>query len=314
MRDLFMKQTSIILSLFFSIFLILSARAADASMPAASAENLNSVAAVVNNDVITQIELNQAIKAAKQQIAVSSVSNAINDAKLRSIILQQLIDQKLQLELAKRANITVTDAQVMQAIQNIAASHQLTVLQLKNKLKQQNLNYAAYLKMVHDQILLRQIEQSAVGNTIQITPQDIQNALAQYQSQMKTQQTFHVIDIVMRTKDKAQATLLQLNKGADINVIAPNNTTDLGWQTANTLPSIFLTQLTTMQSGDIAGPIQAPNGFHVIKLMGVRGQSMAQPTKAQLQNMAYAMKMQKAVEKWLVDLRKTAYIKITGEQ
>ncbi|MCX7120273.1 MAG: SurA N-terminal domain-containing protein, partial [Gammaproteobacteria bacterium] len=246
--------------------------------------------------------------AAKQQLAQNPT--AIDDTQLRQMVLQQLIDQKLQLELAERAKLTVTDAQVTQTITHIAASNHMTLAQMKAELAQRNLSYAGYVKMIHDQMLIHQVEQSAVGNQVRLSPQDTQDALAQYQAQMKTQQSFHVMDVLSSTQDQAQKIMAQLKNGADINIVSPNSTTDLGWQTTNTLPSIFLQQLSNMKAGDVAGPIQAPNGFHVIKLIGVRGQAVAQPNQVQLQNMAYQMKFQQAVKKWLIELRKTAYIKV----
>jgi len=64
-----------------------------------------------------------------------------------------------------------------------------------------------------------------------------------------------------------------------------------------------------MQTGDISKPIEAPNGYHILKLVGTHSPSGA-PTKEQLQNIAYQMQFQKAVEKWMKEIRKTAYIKV----
>lgn len=277
---------------------------------AIASQPLNSVVAVVNSDVITQSELNHGIASAQQQLAASPNPSAINKMQLRKMVLQQLIDDKLVLELAKQANITVTEHQVSQAIQHIAAGNQMTVAQLQAALKQQNANWAAYRKMIHKQLVIHQVQQHAVGAHVQITAQDKQKARAEYQSAMQTQQQFHVIDIVADTKKDAQQILAQLHKGANINTVAPKSTTDLGWQTAQTLPTIFVQPITTMKAGDLAGPIQAPNGFHIIQLAAVRGQATTAPSKAQLQNMAYEIALQRAVKKWIVQLRKTAYIKI----
>lgn len=207
-----MKTINRILPLIFSVFFIASVHAANLQTPSSSTENLNSVVAVVNDGVITQSQLNQSIASAKQQMIAGGNPNAVSDTKLRGILLQQLIDQKLQLELAQRAHMTVTDAQVELAIQHIAASNHLTIAQLKDKLHQQNLHFAAYKKTIHDQILLHQVEQNAVGEKVHVTPQDIQTVLAQYKTQMKTQQSLHVIDILSSTKVQAQNIIMQLKK------------------------------------------------------------------------------------------------------
>jgi peptidyl-prolyl cis-trans isomerase SurA len=228
------------------------------------------------------------------------------------MVLQQLIDEKLMLDLAKQANITVTDAQVNTAIAHIAAGNHMTVAQMHAALKQHGMSYTAYRKMIRKQLLIHEVQQHAVGAHVKITPQDMQHAQAAFQSAAQTQQQFHVIDILAGSKADAQHIIAKVNKGANINTVAPKNTTDLGWQTANTLPTLFEKQLTHMKTGDVAGPIQAPNGYHVIALTGVRGQATAVPNKAQIQNVAYQIALQKAVKKWMVQVRKTAYIKITA--
>ncbi|OGT34515.1 MAG: hypothetical protein A3C44_08140 [Gammaproteobacteria bacterium RIFCSPHIGHO2_02_FULL_39_13] len=304
----------VIFSLFFSYSVLADAELpspinSNLPSPATSTESLNSVAAVVNSEIITQNELEQAIAQAKQQLGATGNPNAISDIKLRKMVLDQLIDEKLMLELAKRANVSVTDAQVTQAIQHIAAKNNLSVADLKNKLQQEKMSFSAYRKMIHKQLLVHQVQQSAVGTQITVTAADVEKARAVYQSQVSDQQQFHVIDILADSKQQAEQFATELHTGKDLSQVAPKQTSDLGWQTANTLPAIFMQQLQNMQPGDIAGPIQAPNGYHVIKLIDVRGQSAAL-TKAQLQNIAYQMKFQQAVKKWIKTIRETAYIKI----
>ena len=291
--------------LFFGIFLGFSAISAPLSASNNATQNLNSVAAIVNNEVITQSDFNKAMVTAKQQLVASQNPNAISNSKLRTMVLNQLIDEKLIMQLAKHANLTVSDAQVTKAITEIATANHLTIAQLKTQLVAHNTNYADYRKLIHKQILVHQIEQSAIADKIHITPQDIKNAQIAYQSQPSGFQSFHVIDILSNTKQAAEAIMVALKKDGHI-----QNATDLGWQTAATLPTIFIDQIAHMQPGDIAGPIQAPNGFHVIKLIGIRGGTLTTPTQPQLQNLAYQMQSQKAVQKWLKTLRKTAYIQI----
>lgn len=301
-----MKTTNVLFRLFFSIFFIFLTNEAIA------AENLDSVVAVVNNGVITQSELSVGIAQARQQLAASSTPNAVSDDQLRQMVMQQLIDQKLQLQLAAQAHMTVSDEKVMQTIAKIAEQNHITLDALKSKLQQQGVSYRKYKKNIHDQLLIQQVAQSAVGGQIHIKPADLQNALEQYRARTSSQQMLHVIDINMPTQQEAQKIAVQLKNGGNPEKIAPNNTKDLGWQNENTLPTLFLRQLSHMSPGDIAGPIQAPNGFHVLKLVGERGNQSQSLTKTQLQNIAYQIKIQDAVEKWLKTVRKTAYIKITA--
>lgn len=302
-------------SLLFCTLLLFSTLtlASQLAATAPTAKALNSVVAIVNNDVITNNELTKAITAAKAQLAASQNPGAISESKLRDMVLQQLIDEKLVLEVAKRANMTVTDEQVTQAVSHIAAANHMTLEQLKSQLQAHQTSYTQYRQLIQKQILIHEVEQSAIGNNIHITPQDIQNARIAYQSQPSGFESFHLIDILCNTQQDAQNTMLALKAGKTVQAAAPDNATDLGWQTAATLPTIFIDQIAHMQPGDIAGPVQAPNGFHVIKLIGVRGGNTSAPTQAQLQNLAFQMQSQKAVKKWLKTLRKTAYIEMVNQ-
>jgi len=313
-----MKKMNAIFSVIISVFFTHCAIAGTTQSPKnttppssyTSPQHLNTVVAVVNNEIITQDELNAALSQASNQLAASQSPNAIDQNKLKKMVLNQLIDQKLQLELAKQANIKISDQQVMQAIQHVAEANHLTVAELKERLSQEGMSFSAYQKLIHRQLLVHQVQQNAIASTITVTNQDIQKVRAQYQAQTNGQQKFHIIDLLASTKQQAQQFQARLKKGEDFSKLAPNQTKNLGWQTTNTLPSIFLAQLAHMKTGDISTVIQAPNGFHIIKLVGVKGNTATLST-AQLRNYAYQMKFQMAAKKWLATVRKTAYIKIT---
>lgn len=298
-----MKKT--IFTVIFGIFVLLTAPASLADV-----ENLNSVVAIVNNDIITQAELGAGEAQAKQQLAASANPNALSDTKIRQMVLKQLIDQKLQLEMAKNAKLSVSESRVNQAIQHIAKQNNITISVLKDKLQQEGVKFSAYKKLIHDQLLVHLVQQNAVSAKVHVTDADIQAARKAYQSEVASQQQgFHIIDILASTKDEAEKIAAQLKSGVSIDKAAPNQSNDLGWRTPATLPTLFLDQLKTMKTGDISTPIEAPNGYHILKLVATQGESAA-PTKEQLQNVAYQMQFQKAVEKWMQEIRKAAYIKI----
>ena len=108
---------------------------------------------------------------------------------------------------------------------------------------------------------------------------------------------------------KAEKILATVRKGDALKKAAPD-AQDLGWRTKDTLPALFADQLKNMKTGDVAGPLQAPNGFHIIQLEGVQGGNTEAPTKEMIQNIAYQIAFQQAVKTWLIELRKTAYVKI----
>lgn len=277
--------------------------------PSPTQESLNNVVAVVNDEVITQNDLNTGMEQAREQLAAVPHSHAIDNSKLRDMVLQNLIDQKLQVELASRAKVSVTSEEVSQAIDNLAKMNHVTVAQLKEKLAGEHIPFDRYRGMIHQQLLIHKVQQNMVSSSIRITQASLDKVKTMYQAQANQARQFHVIDFVLPTEAQAKAVTLALKNGHALSKTESEDKHDLGWKSVNDLPTLFTQQLTQMSPGDVAGPIQAPNGYHVLQLVSARG-NMPSLTDTQLQTYAYNMEMQQAVTKWLKKLRETAYIKI----
>ena len=127
------KSFKYLFSLLFGLCLVcqISSAVASTAKPAASLDN---IVAIVNKSVITQAELNHALIMAKKQLSVAKNPAIFSQKKLRQMTLENLINQKLIVELAKREHVTVSDAKVTQAIANIARQYNLSIAALKTKL------------------------------------------------------------------------------------------------------------------------------------------------------------------------------------
>lgn len=303
------ENTMKIIKLFFCLSITLNLFFISSAL--SDTQNLDSIVAIVNTSVVTQSELNNAVNHAKAQMAAGNNPQALDNAKLSQMVLQQLIDEKLELELAKHAKISVSDTEVNHAIDNIAERNHITLSTLKSKLQDEKTTFAAYKKMIRDQMIIQKVQQAAVGAKVQITTQDMQDFKTKYASQLANQQEYKIIDVLASSSKDAAKIAAQWKAGKNPDASTSTQTQNSEWQSANQLPALFLTQLQSMKPGDISSPIQAPNGYHVIKLIAQRGNM---PTKIQLKQMVFGMKMQEAVKNWLVELRKTAYIKILNNQ
>ena len=89
---------------------------------------------------------------------------------------------------------------------------------------------------------------------------------------------------------------------------------DLGWRKLPEIPSAFVTQVTQMQVNDIGGPIQTPNGFHLIRLVDARalGGKQEQPSKKQIEQLLLQRKFEEAVQNWISKLRNQAFVVINA--
>lgn len=141
-----------------------------------SAETLNRVVAVVNDDVITQSELNSEIRNVSLQMRASG-ANISQDAEFKKKVLNHLIDKKLQMQVAKQAHITISDKELHTVIGRIAAQNQMTTSQLLDRIKIEGMNVNAYKENLREQLLLQKVQQQEIASKVTITPDEVDRAM-----------------------------------------------------------------------------------------------------------------------------------------
>ncbi|MBB71119.1 MAG: molecular chaperone SurA [Legionellales bacterium] len=252
--------------------------------------NMNKIVAIVNDDVITESELNREYRRITKELKKQN-TNLPNENVLRAQILNQMIDEKLELQAAKRVGIEVDDATLDKAIANIAKHNKMSVAQLRKEITATGLSYSAYRKRIKDQVTIEKLMQEEVGAHIYISKSEVDNILNSVAYSSNNVPEYHLKDILIALPDepssqevhdaqtKAKQIMAQLNKDSDFGQIAiaeSNSQTalkggDLGWRRAAELPTVFATKVKTMHKGDIAGPIRTANGYHILKLEDVKG-------------------------------------------
>ncbi len=289
--------------------------------PKSSIEPLDQIVAIVNDGLITERQVNAAYQNALEQAQAQGI-NLPNPSTLKNEILNQLIDQELQVQLAKRNKLEVTEAQLTQAIKNIAQQHKMSVSDLKQKVIAQGTPYPIYRQAIKKQILISMVQRQALGKNMQVSQADIKQFLQKYQSQKKVATQYHVIDArvplpstptpTQLKQAQAQAlkisTLLQAT--ADYSKIKGAEVNDLGWRTQLELPDLFLKHITKMKPNHITHPVLAPNGYHVLKLVNIKKSQTPLPSHEQIKTILMQQKFQKALSQWIVQLRQQSYVKI----
>ena len=277
---------------------------------------LDKIVAVVNSSVITQSDLNRQMTMTRQQMQASNAPIPDN-ATLRKQVLDQLIDQKMLLLLAQRNNMVPNDAQVTKAINDIAARNHMTLDQLQVAIAKQGMSFKAFQNQIRDQISMQQVQAHALGPDLAVSQAEIQNFLKQHPS---TTDLYHVQDILIPlnssaadqiAKAKQQATTLvaQLKQNSAQSLPSSVQSNDLSWRSAKDLPDLFVQPVQGLKVGDFSSPIQAPNGFHILKLVGVK--SSGQPLTAdQARQIIYQQKLAAGLKPFLAKMRQTAYVKI----
>ncbi|OYV55939.1 MAG: molecular chaperone SurA [Legionella sp. 21-45-4] len=252
----------------------------------AMAEPLDKVVAVVNHNVITASELEQQIIQVRQQLDARKV--AIPEEKaLRKQVLQHLIDEEIQLQLAEANNVTIDGVELDEAIERIAESNHITVEQMRQALQQQGLDYKNYRNSLRKQMIISRVQQNAVGHEIMVSMQQVKDYLKSAEHLEKNPQLYHVQHIVIplpeeptpqqvkNAHDKALQVLNKIKHGDDFTRLAILESSgeyaleggDLGERQLAELPELFANEVVKMKHGQVVGPLRASNGFQLIKLV-----------------------------------------------
>jgi len=313
--------------LVLSIFLLTATAFAANNLPApkSSLQPIDQVAAVVNDQVIVQSEVDKMYEHAIQQIEKTNAQMP-SESTLKNEILNQMIYQKLQLQLVKRNNIKVTDAQVTATIKKIAKQHKISVTALKRKLLEQGSTYSKFRTEMKKQIQINILQHHALAKDIKVSDAEINKFLNKYKTQKKYATQYHIIDVLVplpaaptSTQEKqarveALKIIKSLRKGGDILKIKGATVTDLGLRMTTSLPDLFVNKLKKMKVGDLAGPLRAQNGYHIIQLIAIKKGSAQLPRRSEIRNILMNQKFQKAVHTWVTSLRKQSYVKIVNPQ
>lgn len=211
------------------------------------------------------------------------------EAILRKQVLDHLIDVELQLQVAKSNNIHIDQEGLNEALANIAERHNMTLAKLRQSIKSQGIPWEQYRANIKKEILISKFQQQAIDNVV-VEKSEVDDYLKSNKHKQHLQ--FHIKDIVISLPEapspkqikqaKAQALKLieEVKQGLNFSDAAVARSSgqfaleggDLGYRSLAGLPKMFADKVVNMKKGDIAGPIRAPNGFHVIKLMNIKGQ------------------------------------------
>lgn len=293
------------------------------SVPAG--QNLDRIVALVNDDIITAQALQQRVKQLQHQFAGSG--NLPAAQTLRAQLLQHMVLERIQLQMAARAKLVVSDAELAQAMRRMPALHQVSEAQMRALVRAEGLTLAEFKAQLRDQLLIHKLQRAALQSAVVVDDAAIANELKILQKHNHAKQQWHIVDLVVEWGEQPQAaaraqakqtaqTLLRQARAAgpnlDLAALAAKQTAvatqDLGWRTAAQLPAVFHSALQQCSAGQVRGPIKAPNGYHLLHCVGHRA---AQPvSRAVARNVAYQKAYEVALARWLTDIRQKAFVEI----
>jgi peptidyl-prolyl cis-trans isomerase SurA len=258
--------------------------------PANAVEELDSIVAVVNDDVIVRSELEHQIDLVIPQLQSKGTPLPPRPV-LEQQVLERLVLKRLQLQRAKQLGIQVDDAMLTQALTNIAQRNGMTLENLAKTMEAGGISFEDFRRDTREQLITSRLQAQEVVKNIKVTDQEIDRFLANESSsliQRTDVRLSHILvavpegappDVVKKAEQKARDLVKRLRAGADFAQLALRYSDgrqaleggDLGWFKIGEVPTLAEDLAHTMAKGDISDPLRSPSGFHIIKLTDVKG-------------------------------------------
>lgn len=252
-------------------------------------ETLESVVAVVNNDIITRTELDHRLRTVKQQLEQQRAPLP-PEATLEKQVLDRMILSSLQLQLADRTGVRVDEDTLNRTIARIADENKMSLGEFRSVLERDGYDFASFREDIRKEILISRVQQRQIADRIMVSEQEIDNFLATRKAQGNPDEELRLAHILVSVPDaasseriraareRAEGILKDLQGGADFQetAIAMSDGQqaleggDLGWRKRAELPTLFIDAAANMKVGDISGLIRSPSGYHIIKLVDKR--------------------------------------------
>lgn len=283
MRVIFSNSFKIHRQVLLLLLSVLACRTGSAAI------ELDRIIAVVNDDVIMSSELAEKVRSVKEQLKEQGTQLPPSSV-LQKQVLDRLILNKLQIQMAEKTGIRVDDETLNRTINNIAEENKVSLAKFREILEHDGYNYEKFREDIRNEILISRLRQRQVDNRVSVTEREIENFLSTQQHQGETDKEYRLSHILIslpespsaqqieETKQTAEKVLADLKSGADFAQVAATYSDsqtaleggDLGWRKASQIPTLFADFVANMQKGDISELIRSPSGYHIIKLTDVR--------------------------------------------
>ena len=251
---------------------------------------LDRIVAVVNDEVITRLELDSRLNFAARQLARQGTPSPPKNVLERQL-LERLVNDRVQVQFARETGLRVDEAELDRAIQRIASDSKLTLDQLRQALERDGVPFQKFREDIRTEIVVARLREREVDNRITVTDGEIDNFIASQEARQGRRDEFDVSHILIRVPEsaspeqinerrtRAEQALNQLRNGADFRQVAAafSDAPDalsggtMGWREENRLPTIFIDTVRSLRVGEVSEVLRSPNGFHLVRLNDKRG-------------------------------------------
>ena len=249
---------------------------------------VDSIAAVVNTDVITRNDLAQRVRIVERRMRAQKIAMP-PQAQLESQLLERMISDKAQVQVANEMGIKIEDPMLDRAVARIAEQNKMSVTDFRNEIERDGTPFSLFREEIREEITIQRLREQEVDKKIQITDSEI-DAYLSSATGADAQEEINLGQILVRIpenasaeqiaarRDRAEDVLRQLRTGADFGKTAATYSDagdaleggDLGWRNADRLPQLFVDATAGLKQGETSKVVKSANGFHILRVLGRR--------------------------------------------
>jgi peptidyl-prolyl cis-trans isomerase SurA len=270
-------------------------------------EPIDTIVAVVDEDVILRSELDLAVANISRQIAASQQGAVPPRDVLERQVLERLVMMRLQVNRAGDSGIRISDQELQQAVAAIAQQNQMTVADLRARLEADRLSYAEFQANVRDEVTVQRLRQRYIQSSVQVSEAEIDQLLA---TTAVGGAELHLANLqisvaegatpeqVLAAKRKIDDIKAQVESGAiefraaAVRYSQAQNALDggdLGWRAPDAIPPVFAGMLKTMKPGQVTEAVRGPSGFQIVQLVEQREAQAQKITQYHAQDIMVAV-------------------------
>lgn len=257
---------------------------------AAAYQELDTIVAIVDEDVVLASELVSRLDAVQDQIERQGIELPPRDVLLNQL-MERLILENIQVQQAQRRGVQIDDETLTRAVLGFAEQNEMSLEQFQMALLEDGMSYREFREDIRREMLIQRLQRNMVNRRITISEQDVVDLLDSPYYQQLLSDEFRVGHILLAVQpdaseatinaaaEEAQRIVGDLRRGADFKETAIARSAgaraleggDLGWRRAGEMPTLFADQVRALAVGDTAEPIQSQSGFHIVQLLERRG-------------------------------------------
>ena len=279
-----------ILVLFLALLGTMPAGAAPSERARSEPVLLDRVVAVVNNEVITRVDLDEQVRVALQQLRRQNTPLPAQEVLERQL-LERLVTARVLVQTARETGLRVDDTQLQRSLERIAQENKLTPDAFRKALEGDGVNFNRFREELRNEILITRLKEREVDSKILITDAEIDNYLKNQQTLGGKDDEYSLAHILLLVPEQAspeqiqakraaaEKALAQLKGGADFRQVSAGvsdaqNALEggpLGWRPTSRLPQLFVDAVRTLKVGELSPVLRSANGFHILKVLDKRG-------------------------------------------